>query len=232
LIFLPLPFVVALLLLLFLAAMLRGAEPSKRNRPFLALVGLCALQSIILGLRWGYDITALRYVLPVLASSLPPLVWATFHSLIHREEAEVGRICWLHATPPLGMLMLLLLFPALIDVALIVLFVGYALALLNLGRSGTDALDEARFEGVSAAHRALVIAAASLCLSALFDLAVLLDFEWSKGANVALMVTNANLLGLLLLGLTALVAAQAQALPASASKHRSRPVPGQHRIVT
>jgi AraC-like DNA-binding protein len=217
LIFVPLPFVVALLLLILLAVMLRGGELSKGNRPFLALVGLCALQSIIVGLRWGYDIAALRYALPVVASGLPPLVWASFHSLIHREEAEVGGIRWIHATPPLGILALLLLSPALIDVALIVLFVGYALVLLNLGRSGTDALDEARFEGVFAAHRALVIAAASLCLSALFDLAILLDFEWSKGENAALIVSNANLLGLLLLGLAAVVAARARALPAPAS---------------
>lgn len=216
-IFVPLPFVVALLLIILLAAMLRSGEASKGNRPFLALIGLCALQSIIVGLRWGYDIAALRYALPVVASGLPPLVWASFHSLIHREEAEAGGIRWIHATPPLGLLALLLLAPALIDAALIVLFVGYALALLNLGRSGPDALDEARFEGVFAAHRALVIAAVSLCVSALFDLAILLDFEWSKGANAALMVSNANLLGLLFLGLTAVVAAGARALPAPAS---------------
>ncbi|MDH6235042.1 hypothetical protein M2281_005664 [Mesorhizobium soli] len=73
--------------------------------------------------------------------------------------------------------------PGLIDAALIALFVGYALAVLNLGRSGPDALDEARFDSAIAAHRALVTAAAALCLSALFDLAVLLDFLWSRGAN-------------------------------------------------
>jgi hypothetical protein len=115
------------------------------------------------------------------------------------------------------MVALVLLDPDLIDVALIVIFVGYALAVLNLGRTGPDALDEARIDGAVAAHRALVIAAASLCQSAFFDFAVLMDFEWSQGENVAFMVSNANLLGLLLIGLTAIVAARAQALPAAAS---------------
>ncbi|WP_192364495.1 helix-turn-helix domain-containing protein [Mesorhizobium mediterraneum] len=216
-IFIPLPFVVALLLLILLAAVLRSQESSKGNRPFLALVGLCALQSVAVGLRWGYDIAELRYLLPVLASCLPSLVLASFRSLIHLDDSEGGSARWLHAAPPVGILVLLLLAPELIDAALILLFIGYASAVLNLGRTGPDALDEARFDRAIAAHRALVIAAASLYLSAFFDFAVHMDFEWSKGSNVAFMVSNANLLGLLLIGLTAVVAARAQALPAAAS---------------
>ncbi|OCO99894.1 MULTISPECIES: AraC family transcriptional regulator [unclassified Ensifer] len=213
-IFLPLPFVVALLLLILLVVMLRGDEPAKRNWAFLALVALCALQSVVVGLRWGYDVTALRFALPVLASGVPPLVLASFHSLIGCEERNVPGAAWVHATPTIGALMLVLLAPRYIDFALIVEYVGYALALLNLARPGTDALGEARFEGAVAAHRALVIAAFSLCLSALFDLAIILDFEWTKGANIGLIVSNANMLGLLFIGLTAMVADRARALPA------------------
>lgn len=212
-IFLPLPFVVALLLLILLVVMLRGDEPAKRNRAFLALVALCALQSVVVGLRWGYDFAALRFALPVLASGVPPLVLASFYSLIRSQERSVPGAGWIHATPTIGMLMLVLLAPGYIDFALIVEYVGYALALLNLARTGTDALDEARFEGAVAAHRALVIAAFSLCLSALFDLAIILDFEWTKGANIGLIVSNANMLGLLFIGLTAMVADRARALP-------------------
>jgi AraC-like DNA-binding protein len=225
LIFVPLPFVVALLLLILLAVILHGADPSKGNRPFLALVGLCAVQSIAVGLRWGYDIRELRYVLPIFASGLPPLVWVTFRSLIHSEETGTDRISWLHAAPPLVILSLMLLAPALIDIALFVLFVGYALALLDIARSGTDGLDEARLEGAFAAHRALFVAAAALCLSALFDLAVLLDFEWSKGKNTGLIVGNANLFGLFLMGVTALVAARERAGPAPVLN--SDPLPSQ-----
>lgn len=212
-IFIPLPFVVALLLLILLGALLRNQDQSSGNRPFLALIALCALQSVIVGLRWGYGIVELRYVLPVLASCLPPLVLASFRSLIHRDAAEEKTARWLHFTPPAVMVGLLLLAPGLIDFALIALFIGYAFAVLGLGRRGPDGLDEARFDGAVAAHRALFIAAASLFLSAFFDLAILLAFEWGKGANVALIVSNANLLELLLLGATARVAARARALP-------------------
>lgn len=90
LIFLPLPFVVALLLLILLAFMLHGDEPARRNWPFFALVGLCALQSVIVGLRWGYDVAALKFALPLLASGVPPLVLASFHSLIRKDERSVA----------------------------------------------------------------------------------------------------------------------------------------------
>ncbi|WP_347360121.1 AraC family transcriptional regulator [Rhizobium sp. Root1334] len=209
----PLPFVVALLLLILLAAILRSTEPSKGNRPFLALVAVCAVQSIIVGLRWGYGIETLQFILPILPSAVPPLVWASFRSLVHHEGSATGRMSWMHAAPPFAMVALLLLAPELIDIALIALFVGYALALLDLARGGADGLDDARFEGAIAAHRALFLAAAWLCLSALFDLVILLEFEWSKGKNMALLIGNANLLGLFLLGVTALVAARERAAP-------------------
>ncbi|WP_077963513.1 helix-turn-helix domain-containing protein [Ensifer adhaerens] len=194
--------------------MLRGEEPERRNRPFLALVALCALQSVVVGLRWGYDVAALKLVLPVLASGVPPLVLASFHSLIRRDERGAPGGAWIHAAPTIGVLVLVLA-PRYIDFALIVEYVGYALALLNLARTGTDVLEEARFESAVAAHRALVIAAFSLCLSALFDLVIILDFEWTKGANIGLIVSNANMLGLLFIGLTAMVADRARALPAA-----------------
>jgi AraC-like DNA-binding protein len=207
--FIPLPFVVALLLAIRFVVLLRNQESG--NRPFLALIGLCILQSIVVGLRWGYDLTALRYVLPVLAAAVPPLVLASFRSLIQPDRPDMP---WLNALPPLVVIGLLLFAPYFIDVALVVIFVGYAAILLRLATAGPDGLEEARLDGAAGAHKALLIAAGALCLSASFDIAVVLDFEWSRGENVPMMVSNANLLSLFLLGLTATVAARARALPA------------------
>lgn len=216
-IFVPLPFVAALLLFILLVAMLRAQDSTWRNLPFLILIGLCALQSVVVGLRWGYDIAALRYLLPVLAAGLPPLAYAGFRSLIHTHgpvpafSGRIGGHIWFAAVAPAIVAALLAVAPGMVDIVLILLFVGYAVALLDLGRSGPDGLDEARLDGALAAHRALIVAAVSLCLSACFDLAIRLDFEWTNGASAALIVANGNLLGLFLIGLTALVASRAQA---------------------
>ncbi len=218
--FVPLPFVVALLLLVPLATAWRNRDETGDNRAFLALIGLCILQSILLGLRWGYGWDNLRFVLPMLASCLPPLVFLSFSSLTGRRQT--GRIVWIHAIPALVAGLLVLAAPDLIDGALIALFVGYAIALFILGRSGPDGLDEARLDDATGAHQALLLAAVSLCVSALLDLTVLLDLSWSRGENVRNIVTFGNLLMLFLIGFTAMVAARSgapaepQATPADA----------------
>lgn len=215
-IFVPLPFVVALLLFILLIAMWRHQENSASNRPFQLLIALCAVHSVAVGLRWGYGLAEFRYLLPIIASCLPPLVYASFRSLIRGNNGSETYPIWHISAFPVAVIAILLTVPFLLDTALIVLFIGYAFALLYLGRSGPDALDNARFDSVISAHRALVIAAISLCLSAFFDLAVLMDFEWKNGKNAALIVSNANLLGLLLIGLTAMVASRAKpSAPAS-----------------
>lgn len=204
--FIPLPFVVALLLCLMFIVFVRSRSELRANRAFLALIALCAVQSILVGLRWGYGVETMRYVLPVLAACLPPLTYAAFHSLIGMTPASRRAMLAVFVSSPLIVLLLLLVFPLLIDFALIVIFVGYAVALLFLASKGPDGLDEAQFASAASAHRALVIAAFALCASAVFDLLVFLDFEWTRGANAAALVSNANLLGLLLIGLMALVA--------------------------
>lgn len=211
--FVPVSFVVALLLVLLFAALVRRNDEIRANRPFLALIALCAVQSVLVGLRWGYGLSEVRFILPIAAGLLPPLVYASFRTLIHDDHPRGGLGAFAYLAPALVILILLLVFPWAIDAALIVLYVSYAFAVLSLGRSGPDALDEARLEGAVPAFRALQIAALALCVSALFDFVVLLDFEWTKGANVAAMVSSANVLGLLLLGLAATVAGRNQPEP-------------------
>ncbi|QCL95165.1 helix-turn-helix transcriptional regulator [Agrobacterium tumefaciens] len=209
--FIPLPFVVALLLVVMFIVFFRGGDDVRTNRAFLTLIALCALQSVLVGLRWGYGVSEARYVLPVLAACLPPLVYIAFRGLM-RVAAESRMVMLANlAFSPLLIVIMEFTWPMAIDLALIVIFVGHAIALLLLGRKGPDGLDEAQFASVASAHRALIIAAIALCVSALFDLLVFFDFEWAHGQNVAVLVSNANLFGLLLIGLMAALAGRSKA---------------------
>ncbi|AVH40279.1 helix-turn-helix transcriptional regulator [Agrobacterium tumefaciens] len=209
--FIPLPFVVALLLVVMFIVFFRGGDDVRTNRAFLTLIALCALQSVLVGLRWGYGVSEARYVLPVLAACLPPLVYIAFRGLMRvAAESRIAMLANL-ALSPLLIVIMEFIWPMAIDLALIVIFVGHAIALLLLGRKGPDGLDEAQFASVTSAHRALIIAAIALCVSALFDLLVFFDFEWAHGQNVAALVSNANLFGLLLIGLMAVLAGKSKA---------------------
>lgn len=209
--FIPLPFVVALLLVVMFIVFFRGGDDVRTNRAFLTLIALCAFQSVLVGLRWGYGVSEARYVLPVLAACLPPLVYIAFRGLMRvAAESRIAMLANL-ALSPLLIVIMEFIWPMAIDLALIVIFVGHAIALLLLGRKGPDGLDEAQFASVTSAHRALIIAAIALCVSALFDLLVFFDFEWAHGQNVAALVSNANLFGLLLIGLMAALAGKSKA---------------------
>lgn len=209
--FIPLPFVVALLLVVMFIVFLRSRDDVRTNRAFLALIALCAAQSVLVGLRWGYGVSATRYVLPVLAACLPPLVYIAFRGLMGVGAQSRRAMIASLVLSPLFIVLLEFTLPVAIDLALIIIFVGHAVALLFLAQKGPDGLDEAQFASVSSAHRALIIAAVALCVSALFDILVFLDFEWAHGENVAELVSNANLFGLLLIGLMAALASDSKA---------------------
>ncbi|WP_297835441.1 AraC family transcriptional regulator [uncultured Roseibium sp.] len=206
--FVPLPFVNALLLALVFV-FLKQSNGTTATRAFLTLIALCCLQSVILGLRWGYEIEALRFVLPVLAALLPPLAYESFRGLVDQSRPGMFRL----AAAPLAALIILALVlfaPILVDGALIILFLAYALALAGIAWRGPDGLGLARLDSATSAHRALWLAAFCLSLSAGFDLVILFDFERSGGSHAALLVSNANIISLLLIGLAALTAGRAQ----------------------
>ena len=93
-----------------------------------------------------------------------------------------------------------------VDLALITLYVGYALAPLRLSARGLDGLGRASFERVVPAHRALQIASAVLLVAATVDALVALDVEGARGEHAAAIVGFATVLQLLVLGYAAAMA--------------------------
>ncbi len=199
----PLPFVVALFLVLLIVQIWRAGDDAPPNRPFLLLLAVCAVQSMLIGIRWAYGIEAVRYILPVIAAALPALVYASFGGLAE-ERGRAGM--WPHALPAGIAVLLVAFWPAPIDLFIVAVALGYAAALMRLAGSGPDALGHVRLEGAVPAYRALRCAAAALFAYAMVDLIVILDFEWTRGAHAVTVIGTANLLSLLVLGLAATVA--------------------------
>ncbi|WP_197283892.1 helix-turn-helix domain-containing protein [Rhizobium acidisoli] len=220
--FIPLPFAVALLLLVLFVTVLRRDEEAVPNRPFLALILLAALQSVLSGLRWGYGVQAIGLIAPVIAAMVPPLAYAGVSRLVRTSRRPLPARVALHAVPAALILLLMAVWREAIDIALVLIFVGYALAILLLMRPGADALRLAPFEGAVPAYRAIIFAAAALCLSAALDTFVFLDLTSAHSARALMLISIGNLAVLVILGIAAAAASRSRA-PAEMVETAPRP---------
>lgn len=207
----PLSFLVALFLAVFLVRLLgEGRESWRRNSLFLALLALYVVQSLLVGLRWGYGVMAVLPALPVMASLVPALSFLAFRDLT-REEPGLSVRDWPHLLPTVATLLLLLIGRAPVDLVIIANFLGYGLGLLWLARLGPDGLIAARLDGSLRSFRALMLTGIALIASALTDVAISLDMLWSGGRYSPMVVSAATTLILLLLGIGAVTAGQEEA---------------------
>ncbi len=209
--FVPNQFVVAILLLVLFASVVRRDDEARPNVPFLALILLGAVLSLLTGLRWGYGVKGVIYIAPVVAASVAPLAYLGVSSLVGSHARSRGARLGLHAIPSVAIVVLLLTWHAVIDLALVTIFVAYAVAILLLIRRGPDALRLAPFEGAGPAYRAIVFAAFALLLSAAVDTFVFLDLEWFDGAHALTVISMANVAALAILAVAAAYASRSHA---------------------
>jgi AraC-like DNA-binding protein len=199
----PLQFVCALLLIIFMVRLLRSDEGPPRTL-FLAMLATYALQSVLHGLRWGYGVEVVRPMQPVMAAIIPPLSWVGFSALATSGAAH--RRLWLHALPPIAVVILLFAARKLIDPALFVIAVGYGIALVWLGRAGPDALDRVQLDGAIPVYRALQITGFVMIAEAGVDAAISVDFAHAGGVHAAWIAGAASLMFIAVLGAAAVVA--------------------------
>lgn len=199
-IFVPLPFVVAALLAVLLARMLRGDGEGRQDGFFVALVGAYLLQSVLIGLRWGYGIRAMLPVQSVLAAVIAALAFTAFARLAGGSGKRASRPA-LHAAPACFLVVLHLLgWGEAVAPALILVFLGYGLALLRLALAGPDVLAAARLDGAVRSYRALQATTGALLASAATDILISLDYALTGGVHSGAVVASANVLALLVLG--------------------------------
>ncbi|NRA55765.1 MAG: helix-turn-helix transcriptional regulator [Gammaproteobacteria bacterium] len=91
----PLPFVMSLLLVI-VVILLIAKQPIEGKIPAL-FITLCAVSTLMVGLRWTYDVAIFRFLQPILASLLPVTAWYCFAKAHNR-----GRISILHLTGPIA----------------------------------------------------------------------------------------------------------------------------------
>lgn len=207
--FIPLPFVVTILLGMLLWQLLRKREAGNRtDQFFIVLISIYMVQSVLLGLRWGYEITAVLPLQILLASIIAGLAYLSFYSLTVADSVQALRIkkIWPHLLPVIVVFSLLLFRRDLAALAIIVIFLIYGVALLRLACKGPDVLIAARLDGVLRSYRAMQITGLMLIGSVIVDLLINFDFFWSGGHYSPSIILVTNILSLLFLGAAAGVA--------------------------
>jgi hypothetical protein len=198
----PLQFVIALLLLIFLVRLVRREE-GRPSRFFALMIAVYALQSVLYGLRWGYGIAAAAPPALFLAAIIPPLSWVAFSALTSTRTIDRGR---LHLLPPLIFALLYVLVRPMAFLAVVVIEVCYGVALARLGRAGPDALDRVQLDGAISVPRVLEVTGFMMVAEACVDLAITVDFMRAHGVHAAWIAGASSLLSIAVLGFTAVVA--------------------------
>lgn len=204
----PLSFLVSLYLAVFLVRLLlRGRESWRANGLFLLLITLHIVQTLLVGLRWGYGVTAILPLLSTLAGLVPPLSFLAFRDLA-REERGLSLRDWPHLLPVLAILCLHAVWRGPIDLVIICTFLGYGAALLWLAHQGPDVLVVSRLDGSLRSFRALQLTGFVLVGSAVTDVAISLDMLFGEGRHSPMLVSVATSIVLLLLGIAAATVGQ------------------------
>jgi AraC-like DNA-binding protein len=206
--FVPVSFVATLLLLGLGWRLLRGRDALEpAARVFVWLVAVNALQSVLVGLRWGYGWQAVQPFMAMLAGVIPPLSWLAFRGL-GAHGAQGPRRDAVHALPALAIaaqwgLVHVGLRGWGLDFTIILTFAGYGMALLAMARLGPDGLVASRLDGALMSYRSLQITGWALLGSAVSDVLISLDFAWGTGQHAPMLVSGFMTLIVLVLGLAA-----------------------------
>lgn len=102
--FVPLPFVVALLIVLLIPRTLAARDESPAPAWFAALLALYALLATLVGLRRGYGLVRLLPMQSVLAACWAPLAWLAFSGVGRPGAFFDARRDWPHLLAPVAVL--------------------------------------------------------------------------------------------------------------------------------
>ncbi|MGF1910751.1 AraC family transcriptional regulator [Vibrio kasasachensis] len=186
----PVPFVVSMLLgLLAVALYVRFSQQAKLACVFL---GLCAVTTAMVGLRWSFELGAFSIAQPILASVIPIAAWYTF---AHASQ-EHGFLPTKHFMAPLVVIFSAITQPWLalpLDGILTLIYVGYGMALIRISTKQTLLINVSlgSWEGVKKAES---IAGWTLIFSALIDTLVSIDFMFNQGELALYILTTAHMI--------------------------------------
>lgn len=166
---------------------------SGRQGVFLLLLLLvCALQSALIGLRYGYHLTLFNGLQPIVAMIIPPLTYLALLSTAQGNMA-IGH-SWKHVLAPVGTVICVWLAPYWLDAIVIISYISYGAAILLYLRPGEDRLQQVSLEKSWLSYRLWLLMAVMLLGSGVGDMVVSVDYAFFAGNQAGVIVSASNLL--------------------------------------
>lgn len=163
---------------------------------------LLAVQGILSGLRYGYSISFMVLVQPVLAMFIGPLAYLAFRIL---SAGDGPFLSWrdivhiLPAGPVAAVQWFNVPFPVSIDLIIWCSFVFYALLLCLLVRRGPDAFESSATRDMVVLARAIKVTAAILVLISVIDAAIYINVAFFDGLLISIFLSTGSLLLILIM---------------------------------
>ncbi len=177
--------------LLCLGLLYRLGRPQARRWVFQLLLLLCAWQSLLVGIRYGYGVVQFNGLQPFGAVAIPSLIYLAF--LVSTQGRLRWRELW-HLTP-LGLTLLASLFaPGGLDTLIVGVYLGYGAALFYALRGGENGLPQVALAESWLSYRLWRGLGILLMAVALAELVIALDFSLFDGRHAGILVTLDNLL--------------------------------------
>lgn len=137
---LPIPLISSLILG---ALFVRMWFVERKHGALAILLGVCAIQGLIISLAQHYQVTVFAFVQPVTATLIAPMAWVAFQTTAIRHLALSDCLNFLG---PLCALSSIITAPDFLDILIPSLSAGYGLAILWISLKGTDAMPRLRLE--------------------------------------------------------------------------------------
>lgn len=138
----------------------------ERHGPLAALLGLCAVQALIISLAQHYEVVGMGLVQPITATLIPPMAWIAFRTT---TRAGLRRADLLHLAGPLLAVVALVTVPIVLDGLIPLLFLGYGGLILRRARAGAATMPHFRLEAGELPGKIWQVIGVGLMASALSD---------------------------------------------------------------
>ncbi|MFW5393080.1 AraC family transcriptional regulator [Yersinia sp. 2544 StPb PI] len=167
---------------------------SGKQRGFLLLLLLvCALQSGLIGLRYGYHLALFNGLQPIVAMTIPPLTYLALLSTTGERRAGIRQL-GIHALGPIGTAICVWIAPQWLDAMVIISYLSYGLAVLVYLRPGEDRLQQISVEKIWLSYRLWLLMAILLIGSGVGDIIISADYAFFAGNQAGLIASLSNLL--------------------------------------